>query len=139
MIYMLIHAFQEACLLFTLSSVQIQPSTSVVHIAGLYAGRPHQYVDYLGQHTSTSVEWFQKGCLLSLVVFMKKSQKLVLKFPSIASRDKPPENIFLCSKNTVSSTWNIGLYLRNLQIASFCILISYFMESKLKKITINHW
>ena len=30
---------------------------------------------------------------------------------------------------------NVGFYLRNLQIAAFCILMSYFMESKLKQIS----
>ena len=38
----------------------------------------------------------------------------------------------LLSKNTVSS--NVGFSLGNLEIAAFCILMSYFMESKLKKI-----
>ena len=42
-------------------------------------------------------------------------------------------------KSTVFSTQNVAFYLRNLQIAAFCTLMSYFMESKLKKITINHW
>ena len=42
-------------------------------------------------------EWFQKGCLLSLVVFTKKSQKLPPELWCIASRDKPPakKNFFL--------------------------------------------
>ena len=31
------------------------------------------------------------------------------------------------------------ILLTNLQIAAFCILMSYFMESKLKKISINSW
>ena len=84
------------------------------------------------------MEWFQKGCLLSLVVFTKKSRKLLPKRWCIASRDKPPEKILL-SKNTVFSTENVGFYLRNLQIAAFCILMSYFMKSKLKKISIDGW
>ena len=41
---------------------------------------------------------------------------------------------FLPLRNTVSSTYNVGFYLRNLWIAAFCILMSSFMESKLKKL-----
>ena len=41
----------------------------------------------------------------------------------------------LPSKNTVSS--NVGFSLGNLEIAAFCISMSYFMESKLKKISID--
>ena len=84
------------------------------------------------------MEWFQKGCLLSLVVFTKKSRKLLPKRWCIASRDKPPEKILL-SKNTMSLTKNVGFYLRKFQIVAFCIIMSYFMESKLKKITIDSW
>ena len=48
--------------------------------------------------------WFQKGCLLSLIVFTKKSRKLLPELWCVASRNKPPEkNIFLPSKSTVSS------------------------------------
>ena len=46
---------------------------------------------------------------------------------------------FIPSKNTVFSTWNVGFYVRNLEIVAFCILMSYFMESKLKKISIDSW
>ena len=43
----------------------------------------------------------------------------------------------LPSKNTVSSTYNVGFCLRNLHIAAFCILMSSFMKGKLKKISIH--
>ena len=43
------------------------------------------------------------------------------------------------SKNSVSLTQNVGFYFRNLKIAAFCILMSYFMENKLKKISIDSW
>ena len=33
--------------------------------------------------------------------------------------------------------FRIFFYLRNLQIAAFCILMSYFVENKLKKISID--
>ena len=45
----------------------------------------------------------------------------------------------LPSKNTASSTQNVGFYLRDVPIAAFCILMSYFMESKMKKISIDSW
>ena len=60
------------------------------------------------------------------------SRTLVYRFERQTAR-----KIFIPSKNIVSSTLNVGFYLRNLQIAAFCILMSYFMESKLKKILID--
>ena len=42
-------------------------------------------------------------------------------------------------KKIFSSTYNEGFYLRNLQITAFCILMSYFRESKLKKVSIDSW
>ena len=85
------------------------------------------------------MEWFQKGCQLSLVVYTKKVVKstfgtLVYHFERQTAR----KNFFL-PKNTESSTLNVGFYFRNLQIAAFHILISYFMESELKKILIDSW
>ena len=49
------------------------------------------------------MEWFQRGCSFSLVVFTKKSQKLLPELWCTASKDKPPEKKNP-SKNTVSST-----------------------------------
>ena len=43
----------------------------------------------------------------------------------------------LLSKNTVSS--NVGFSLGNLEIAAICISMSYFMEIKLKTISVNSW
>ena len=37
------------------------------------------------------MEWFQKGCQLSLIVFTKKSRKLLPELWCIASKDKPSE------------------------------------------------
>ena len=53
-------------------------------------------------------------------------------------RQTARKNFFFLPK-TLSSTTNVRFYLRNLQIASVCILMSYFMESKLKKIPIDRW
>ena len=77
-----------------------------------------------------------KGLLTFLGSLYKEVTKtthgtLVYRFERQAARKKKN----LPSQNTVSSTKNVGFYLRKLQIASFCILMSYFMESKLKKIT----
>ena len=83
------------------------------------------------------MEWFQKECF-SLVVFTKKSRKLLPELWCITSRDKSAEKkTLLPSKNSVSSTYNVGFYPGNLQIAAFCILMSYFMESKVKKISVD--
>ena len=82
------------------------------------------------------MEWFQKCCELSLAVFTKKSRKLLPELWCIASRDERPEKIFLPPKNSVLDL-NVGFYLRNLQIAAFCILMLYFTESKLKKVSID--
>ena len=54
-------------------------------------------------------------------------------------RETAEKKICLPSINTVSSTYNAVFYLRNLQIAAFCILMSSFMESELKKISIDSW
>ena len=82
--------------------------------------------------------WFLWSGSTRVDNFTKMSRKLLPELWCIASWDKPPEKN-LPSKNTVSSTCNVGFYLRDLQIAAFCILISYFMESKLKKIPIDSW
>ena len=52
------------------------------------------------------MEWFQNRCLLSLVIFTKKSWKLLLELWCIALRDKPPE------KNTSSFKKHCDLDLR---------------------------
>ena len=85
------------------------------------------------------MKWFQKGCSLSSVVFTKKSRKLLPEHWCITSRDKPPEeNISSLEKHCVLDL-EYRIYLRNLQIAAFCILMSYFIESKLKKISVDSW
>ena len=55
----------------------------------------------------------------------------------LSLRETIRQNVFLPSENTVSSTQNVEFYLRNLQITAFCFLMSYFMESKLRKISID--
>ena len=81
-----------------------------------------------------------KGLLTFLGSLYKQVAKttsgtLVFRFERQAARRKKN----LPSKNNVSSTWNVGFYPRNHQIAAFCISMSYFMESKLKKISIDGW
>ena len=81
-----------------------------------------------------------KGLLTFLASLYKEVAKttsgtLVYRFERQTARKK----IFLPSRNTVSSTQNVAFYLRNLQIAAFYILMSYFMESKLKKISMDSW
>ena len=81
-----------------------------------------------------------KGLLTFLGSLYKEGAKttfgtLVYRFERQTARKK----VFLPSKNTVSSTLNVWFYLRKLQIASFCILMSYFVESKLKEIPIDCW
>ena len=53
-----------------------------------------EYLYVIGRAVTVtlSMERFQKGCYLSLVVFTKKSRKLPQGLWCIASRDKPPEN-----------------------------------------------
>ena len=79
-----------------------------------------------------------KGLLTFLGSLYKEGAKTTFGTLYLASRDKPREKI-LTSKSTVSSTYNVGFYLRNLQMAAFCILMSYFTESKLKKVSIDSW
>ena len=85
------------------------------------------------------MEWFQKGCSLSLVLFTKKSRKLLPELRCTASRDKPPEKKKFRRKILFPRLRMFHFYLRNLQIAAFCILMSYFMKSKLKKISVDSW
>ena len=50
----------------------------------------------------TVMEWFQKGCSLSLVVFAMKTRKLLSELWYISLREtNPQEKIFLPCKNTV--------------------------------------
>ena len=68
-----------------------------------------------------------KGLLTLLGSLYKEVAKttsatLVFRFERQTARKK----IFLLSKNTVFSTYNIGFYLRNLQIASVCIFSVVF-------------
>ena len=63
-------------------------------------------------------------------------------FVYIASRDKPPDFLLLLSFLRKALCPRLGTQdfcLRNLQRAAFSILMSYFMESKLKKISIDSW
>ena len=71
-----------------------------------------------------------KGLLTFLASLYKEVEKttsgtLVYRFERQTAR-----KCFFPSKNTVSSTKNV---------AAFCILMAYFTESKLKKISINSW
>ena len=54
-----------------------------------------------------------KGLLTFLGSFYKEGTKTTSELWYIASRDKLPEKIFLPSKTTMSSTYNVGFYLRN--------------------------
>ena len=65
------------------------------------------------------------------------SGTLVYRFARQTARKDNKKKKNLPSKNTMSSTNNAEFYPRNLQIAAYCILMSYFMESKLKKIPID--
>ena len=69
----------------------------------------------------------------------KEVEKLLPELWSIASRDKPPEKNFFLPKTLCPQLRMQDFYLRNLQIASFCTLMSYFAERKLKKIPIDPW
>ena len=80
-----------------------------------------------------------KGLLSFLGSLYKEVAKttfgtLVYRFERQTARKK-----LFPSKNTMSSIWNVGFYLRNLRIAAFRILMSYFMESKLEKTSTDSW
>ena len=68
-----------------------------------------------------------KWLLTFLGIFIKKSRKLLRNFGA-SLRETNRQKKILPSKNTVSSTSNVAVYLRNLQIAAFCIL--YFGNSR---------
>ena len=61
------------------------------------------------------------GLLTFLGSLYKEVVKLLPELWYIASRDKPQVNIFLPSKSTELLSYNVGLYLRNLQRAAFGI------------------
>ena len=82
-----------------------------------------------------------KGLLTFLGSLYKEIAKttsgiLVYRFERQNARKK-----FFLRKTLFHRPWNVGFYVRNLQIAAFCISMSYFMESKLKKkkISIDSW
>ena len=54
--------------------------------------RARTHTHFLSQEVQRpSVEWFKRGCQLSLVVFTKRARKLLPELWYIAQKDKPPE------------------------------------------------